>query len=108
MTFPPDLAIFARQLRQLGVNIAWVGSPTTVATTALKLAGPALYGSYAVCRFRRRLKPGSQGVRYEIRGEPTSLRPITMGHGPTTRFMFWRSRSTTLRVLSLRRSARRS
>src|SRR5262249_8150799 len=39
---------------------------------------------------------------------PTSLRPTTMGHGPTTLSMFLRSRSTTLRVLSLRRSARRS
>src|SRR5262249_34919191 len=45
--FPTDLVIFARQLRQLGVNIAWVGSPSTAATTALRLAGPALYGSYA-------------------------------------------------------------
>ena len=43
-----DLGIFAKQLRQLGVNIAWVGSPTTAVTTALKLAGPALYGSFAV------------------------------------------------------------
>jgi len=41
MTLPPDLGIFARQLRQLGVNIAWVGSRSTVVTTALKLAGPA-------------------------------------------------------------------
>ena len=88
MPFPPDLAIFARQLRQLGVNIAWVGSPTTVATTALKLAGPALYGSYAVCRFRRRLKPGSQGVRYQIRGDLQVCARSTMGHGPTTRFTF--------------------
>src|ERR1700737_3253206 len=36
MTLPPDQGIFARQLRQLGVNIAWVGSPTTVQTTSLK------------------------------------------------------------------------
>src|SRR5215471_1774086 len=32
MTVPTDLAIFAKQLRQLGVNIACVGSPSTVAT----------------------------------------------------------------------------
>jgi branched-chain amino acid transport system substrate-binding protein len=51
MTFESDLGIFAKQLRQLGVNIAWVGSPTTAVTTALKLAGPALYGSYAVADF---------------------------------------------------------
>src|SRR5215468_3091488 len=46
MTIVADQALFARQLRQLGVNIAWLGSPTTVVTTTLKLAGPALYGSY--------------------------------------------------------------
>ena len=42
MTFEPDQGIFAKQLRQLGVALTWVGSPTTVSTTALKLAGPAL------------------------------------------------------------------
>ena len=51
MTFETDVGIFAKQLRQLGVNIAWVGSPSTAVTTALKLAGPALYGSYAVADF---------------------------------------------------------
>ena len=29
-TFENDLGIFARQLRQLGVNIPWVGSPSIV------------------------------------------------------------------------------
>lgn len=53
MTFEPDQAIFAKQLRQLGVNLAWVGSPTTVTTTARKLAGPALYGAYAVVDFNK-------------------------------------------------------
>src|ERR1700722_4496655 len=51
ITFETDLAIFARQLRQLGVNAAWVGSPAGVAKTALRLAGPALDGSYAVSDF---------------------------------------------------------
>jgi branched-chain amino acid transport system substrate-binding protein len=53
MTFEPDQGIFAKQLRQLGVSPTWVGSPTTVTTTALKLAGAALYGSYAVADFNR-------------------------------------------------------
>ena len=53
MTFEPDQGIFAKQLRQLGVALAWVGSPSTVTTTALKLAGPALYGSYAVVDFHK-------------------------------------------------------
>src|SRR5579872_926657 len=50
-TFENDLGIFARQLRQLGVNIPWVGSPSVVAVTALKLAGPALYGTFGVSDF---------------------------------------------------------
>jgi branched-chain amino acid transport system substrate-binding protein len=53
MTFEADQGIFAKQLRQLGVALTWVGSPTTVTTTALKLAGPALYGSYAVVDFNK-------------------------------------------------------
>src|ERR1700756_2796124 len=67
MTLPPDLAIFARQLRQLGVNIAWVGSPTTVATDALKLAGPALYGTYAVSDFAADSSPTAKefATKYE-------------------------------------------
>jgi branched-chain amino acid transport system substrate-binding protein len=47
-TYENDQAIFARQLKQLGITIPWVGSPTTVAAAALKLAGPALWGTYAV------------------------------------------------------------
>jgi branched-chain amino acid transport system substrate-binding protein len=49
--FSTDQGIFAKQLRQLGVQTAWVGSPTTVSETAMKLAGDALYGSYAVTDF---------------------------------------------------------
>src|SRR5258707_4072424 len=44
--FETDLGLFAKQLRQLGGTPTWVGSPTTATTTALRLAGPALYGSY--------------------------------------------------------------
>jgi branched-chain amino acid transport system substrate-binding protein len=51
--FDTDQGIFAKQLRQLGVTPSWVGSPSTVTTTALKLAGPALYGSYAVVDFNK-------------------------------------------------------
>src|SRR6516165_6355671 len=67
MPLPPDLAIFARQLRQLGVNIAWVGSPSTVGTTALRLAGPALYGSYAVVDFTADSSPAAKefATKYE-------------------------------------------
>ena len=51
MTNTPDQAIFAKQMRQLGVTPAWVGSPTTIAVTTRNLAGEALYGSYAVADF---------------------------------------------------------
>jgi branched-chain amino acid transport system substrate-binding protein len=50
-TFENDLGIFARQLRQLGVNIPWVGSPSVVAVSATKLAGAALYGTYGVADY---------------------------------------------------------
>ncbi|WP_213771321.1 ABC transporter substrate-binding protein [Bradyrhizobium sp. dw_78] len=50
-TFENDLGIFARQLRQLGVNIPWVGSPSITDVTALKLAGPALYNTYGVADY---------------------------------------------------------
>jgi branched-chain amino acid transport system substrate-binding protein len=67
MIVGPDQAIFARQLRQLAVNIAWIGSPTTVATTVLKLAGPALYGSYAVSDFAADSSPAAKefAAKYE-------------------------------------------
>jgi branched-chain amino acid transport system substrate-binding protein len=67
MTFEPDQAIFAKQLRQLGVQLAWVGSPTTATTTALKLAGSALYGSYAVVDFNRNASEPAKAfaARYE-------------------------------------------
>ena len=50
-TFDNDLAIFARQLRQLGVTLPWVGSPSIVVAGAVKLAGPALYGTYGVADY---------------------------------------------------------
>lgn len=51
MTNPNDQGIFAKQMRQLGVNVAWIGSPTTIAVTTLNLAGEALHGSYAITDF---------------------------------------------------------
>ncbi len=50
-TFENDLGVFARQLRQLGVTIPYVGSPSIVNVTATKLAGAALYGTYGVADY---------------------------------------------------------
>jgi len=50
-TFENDLGVFARQLRQLGVNIPYIGSPSIVNITALKLAGPALHGTFGVADY---------------------------------------------------------
>ena len=50
-TFDNDLAIFARQLRQLGVTLPWVGSPSIIDVGAVKLAGQALWGTYGVADF---------------------------------------------------------
>ena len=59
-TFESDLGIFARQVRQLGVRIPWVGSPSITNTTALNLAGPALYGTYGVADYAVDATPASK------------------------------------------------
>ena len=51
ITNSPDVAIFARQLRQLGVTSPWVGSTSIVTETALRLAEEALWGTYGVSDF---------------------------------------------------------
>src|SRR5277367_1764849 len=50
-TFSNDLAIFARQLRQVGVAIPWVGSASIAVANAVKLGGPALWGTYGVADY---------------------------------------------------------
>jgi branched-chain amino acid transport system substrate-binding protein len=59
-TFENDLGIFARQLRQLGVTVPWVGSPSIVNVTALKLAGPSLFGTYGVADYAEDAGPSSK------------------------------------------------
>jgi len=74
MTFPADQAVFARQLRQLGVTIGWISSPTGIATTTLNLGGAALYGTYAVADFSPDSSPEAHA--YADRYEQTfKLRP---------------------------------
>ena len=59
-TFDNDLAIFARQLRQLGVTIPWVGSASITVAGAVKLAGAALYGAYGVADYAVDSCPAAQ------------------------------------------------
>ena len=59
-TYENDQAIFARQAKQLGLTIPWVGSATTVAAAALKLAGPALWGTYAVTDYAADSSPAAK------------------------------------------------
>jgi branched-chain amino acid transport system substrate-binding protein len=47
----PDVGIFAKQLRQLGISADWIGSPSVVTETALKLGQEALYGTFSVTDF---------------------------------------------------------
>ncbi len=50
-TFENDLGIFARQLRQLGVTVPWIGSPSIINTTALNLGGRSLFGTYGIADY---------------------------------------------------------
>ena len=83
-TFENDLGIFARQLRQLGVNIPWVGSPSIVNVTALKLAGPALYGTYGVADYAEDSSEASKAFGKLYR-EPSRSRRTTRAPGPMMR-----------------------
>jgi len=51
MTNSPDVGIFAKQLRQLGLTTTWIGSPSVITETARNLAGSGLYGVYGVADF---------------------------------------------------------
>jgi branched-chain amino acid transport system substrate-binding protein len=64
--FETDLGILAKQLRQMGVTIPWVGSATNISTTALRLAGSAL-NTFAVADFNRESCPGATAyaTKYE-------------------------------------------
>lgn len=63
----PDVAIFGKQLRQLGVKAQWVGSPSMSTETALKLAGDALYGSYSIADFTADSSPEAKAYAQKYR-----------------------------------------
>ncbi|KIG01926.1 ABC transporter substrate-binding protein [Caballeronia concitans] len=62
-----DVAIFGKQLRQLGVKADWIGSPSVSTATAMKLGGDALYGSYSIADFSPDSSPEAQAYAQKYR-----------------------------------------
>lgn len=60
MTYSTDLGILAKQIKQQGLKITWVGSPSITAIDGRKLAGDALYGTYGVTDFHIDASPKSK------------------------------------------------
>ena len=58
--FSTDAAIFATQLRQLGVTTPWIGSATLVSDSTMKLAKDALHDTYSVSDFFADANPEAQ------------------------------------------------
>lgn len=69
MTNSPDVGIFARQLRQLGVQAEWIGSTSLVTETALKLAGDALWGTHTVTDFFVDANPESKAFAAKFKAK---------------------------------------
>lgn len=67
ITNSTDDAIFGKQLRQLGVNAAWVGSPSLSSETAIKLGGAAMYGTYSVADFVAESSPAAEAYAKSYR-----------------------------------------
>ncbi|MCX5736475.1 MAG: ABC transporter substrate-binding protein [candidate division NC10 bacterium] len=59
-TFGTDLGVFARQLKQQGVDVKWVGSPSITGVDSRNLAGDALWGTYGVTDFHVAASPTSK------------------------------------------------
>jgi branched-chain amino acid transport system substrate-binding protein len=59
-TFGTDLGVFARQVKQQGVDVKWVGSPSITGVDSRNLAGDALWGRYGVTDFHVDASPASK------------------------------------------------
>lgn len=64
--FENDVAVLARQLKQFGVTAPWIGTASVASTTAMQLAGPALYGTYAVADFNADANPEAKAYFEEF------------------------------------------
>ncbi len=67
MTNSPDVGIFAKQLRQLGVSAEWIGSSSVASVTAVQLAGPALDGVHGVTDFNPDSSPEAKAYSAKYR-----------------------------------------
>jgi branched-chain amino acid transport system substrate-binding protein len=61
-TNEPDNAVFARQLRQLGVRIPWVGSQSITSPVTRGLAKNALYGTFGISDFVEDSNPTAKAL----------------------------------------------
>ena len=75
IAFENDDALLARQLKQFGVTIPWVGSASVASPISRNLAGPALFGTYVVPDYDAECQPGGQEVRRGVQARPTTPRP---------------------------------
>ena len=66
IAFENDVALFARQLKQFGVNIPWIGSASVASPISRNLAGPALFGSYVVSDFDANASPEAKKFAEEF------------------------------------------
>jgi len=64
-TFPTDLAVFARQVRQLGLTMPWIGSQSIATATALSLAGSTLFDTFGIVDFAAESTP--EATRFATR-----------------------------------------
>ena len=64
-TFPTDLAVFARQVRQLGLTMPWVGSQSIATATALSLTGSTLFDTFGIVDFAAESTP--EATRFATR-----------------------------------------
>lgn len=60
MTFGTDLGVLARQIKQLGAQVTWVGSPSITGVDSRNLGGDSLYGTYGVTDFHVDASPTSK------------------------------------------------
>ncbi len=73
MTFSTDVGIMAKQIKQLGIKVTWLGSPSITAIDGRKLAGDALYGTYGVADFHVDASPKAREFAAAYKGKHNLL-----------------------------------